>query len=607
MNPIKRNILLYFLLCTLLSFSGCAASSPNPINPETPVSADSPSPTEVPAAYPDDTVTALPATPTPTMIPLFSTSEYYVGVFEARNLSANYLNGITDIDWVSADPSILQVNGNDILGLYAGTTTLTGTYNGSTVTIDVTVYDSTKGSDVSLQTQSILLFPEESFQLAATQSDAVFSVADPAIATVDSDGTVTAHSIGTTTVTAANQTNSIDCKVRVVADDNTYLKSSLPTEYPLTTERTLMISDSFYLFVDKGIYLPENILEKIEMIMATLEKETGLSYSNTKLDNPYVPLTKPVISVINHYEYDYGFGGPDGIVISPYDISIDECGAGVLIHELLHTLQLRNSVDIGAALCEGYAIYNTERFQKMFQFPITVDTYFNNWGSMHQFDEITLENMESSLLFPVDKHPLSYFFVTYLVETYGDQMIYTLIDAITDAVIQSEGVAQAGQINPLGEEAIYQIIKTHTSDTLTEDFYRYFISLEKAYEQKMDLTGVSDGIYYVKYTGTRHFDSTSAWGDLLIDNEITLDYTYAFDYAEKVWGRKAKGISCLITSDAAANYYVDATFYDQYDNVIPVASPLDAWNSCVPGAVKVAIRGVDYCNYSVLSKDLFSE
>jgi len=595
----KRYLLLSCILCAFIAVVGCTAGAQAELSPST----------ELPIVTEKPTPTPMPAPPTPTMAPVLTISEFYAGVFNVYSIAGHYVDGVSDIDWVSSDPSILQVYGNDLIGLYPGETTITGTYNGSTVTADITVYDcGIKSEDVSIQTQNICLFPGESFRLVATQKNAVFASEDSSIASVASDGTVTAHAIGTTTITATNSVNSIDCTVTVVADDGTYLKSSLDTEYPLTQERTVMVSDSFYLIADIGVYLPEDILEKIELIMETMEKETGLSFDNPRLSSEYTTLTKPAITIVNDHAYDYAYGGADGITLSPYDIYLDENGTYVLVHELMHTLQLRNGVDLGDALTEGFAIYYGGLVCDKLPYPKNHDEYYNEWAGMGPFGEITLENTESSLLDPPDNHPFSYFFVRYLDETYGKDRFYEIMDAITKAVRQSEGVAYAGQVNPLSEETLYQLIKEYTGDNLTEEFYRYFSSLEESDWSCMDLSNI-DGVYHVDFEGNGYGSYTSVGGKITFNQEITLDYTYAFDFAEKVWGRKAKGISLSagVMGDDLVMYDVDTTFYDQYDNVIPLNDPYEAAGNAVSGAVKVKLRGVDECICYVNDNYMFSE
>ena len=656
-GSVKRYLLFICMLCMFLFVVGCTAdaqtdsfsdsvtltptvsvaeTSPTdpPVPTEAPVPTEPPvpsatlSPTLIPSSMPEPTEVPLPTvmpeptkvalpTPTPTKIPmptptpapLLNYSSFYAGVFNVYSLAGHYADGVTNIDWVSSDPSILQVRGNDLIGIYPGETTITGTYKGTTVIADVTVYDcGIKGDDVSIQTQSICLFPGESFRLIATQKNAVFTSADPSVATVSSDGTITACAIGTTTVTAKNSKNSIDCTVSVVADDGTYLKSSLDTEYPLIRERTVLESDSFYLIADIGVYLPEDILDKIELIMATMEKETGLSFDNPKLASEYGTLTKPAITVVNASSYDYAYGGADGVTVSPYDIYLDENGTHVLVHELMHTLQLRNGVDLGNALGEGFAIYYSGLVCDKLPYPKNHDEYYNEWACMGPFGEITLENTESSLLTPPDNHPFSYFFVRYLAETYGKDKFYEIMDAITEAVIQAKGAAYAGQVNPLSEEAIYKIIKEHTGDNLTEGFYQYFSSLEEPDWSSMDLSDV-DGVYYVDFEGNRRGSYTSIGGKLRFNQEITLDYTYAFDFAEKVWGRKAKGISlrAYVIDENHITHEVDTTFYDQYGNIIPISDPYEAFQNVAPGAVKVKLSGVDECICYTNDYNMFCE
>lgn len=123
----------------------------------------------------------------------------------------------------------------------------------------------------------------------------------------------------------------------------------------------------------------------------------------------------------------------------------------------------------------------------------------------------------------------------------------------------------------------------------------------------MDLSDV-DGTYYVDFTGNRMYNITSVNGLVKFNQEITLDYTYAFDYAEKVWGRKTKGISLrAIVIDDQMMHEVDTTFYDQNNNVIRVSDLGEAVQNVVPGAVKVTLRGVDECICHVNEYNMFGE
>ena len=123
----------------------------------------------------------------------------------------------------------------------------------------------------------------------------------------------------------------------------------------------------------------------------------------------------------------------------------------------------------------------------------------------------------------------------------------------------------------------------------------------------MDLSE-SDGTYYVDFTGTRGYNITSVNGLVKFNQEITLDYTYAFDFAEKVWGRKAKGISLSagVVKDQVM-YDVDTTFYDQYDNVIAISNLYEAYENGVSGAVKVTLRGENECICYVRDDVMFGE
>ena len=82
------------------------------------------------------------------------------------------------IRWTSADPSIAQVINNELVGIYAGTTKISGTCGNTTVQITVTVERGWKSCDVTLNSNLVNLYPGESFQLIASERNVKYTSSD---------------------------------------------------------------------------------------------------------------------------------------------------------------------------------------------------------------------------------------------------------------------------------------------------------------------------------------------------------------------------------------------------------------------------------------------
>lgn len=114
----------------------------------------------------------------------------------------------TDITFAVDDPSIAKLNGNKVVAVGNGTTTLTATCGKVRATAKITVetapteiqFDSTKGTLTVGNTHTVkaTLLPE-----TTTDTELVWSVCNESIATVDAHGTVTAQGPGSCVITAA--------------------------------------------------------------------------------------------------------------------------------------------------------------------------------------------------------------------------------------------------------------------------------------------------------------------------------------------------------------------------------------------------------------------
>ena len=519
--------------------------------------------------------------------------DFKVPEWTAINIGAYVMGNPGRIRWISEDPSVAQVIDNEIVGIYAGTTKISGTCGNTTVHINVTVEHGYRSNDISLNSQIVTLYPNESYQLIASERGATYTSANPSIVKVSADGVVTGVKAGNTTVTASYNGKQCVCKVTVAENNGSYMNSTLDTKYTITKERILLATNRTFIVLDAGVVIEDKLLENVEILLDKIEKTTGYSFTNTNDKLSSFSDTDRIVIAVSAYGSAYAH--TNGVVIAPYDITIEECGANVLAHELLHVVQHRNTVYCGNALTEGFAeyfgidVYNNLPFCRN-----TYDENYNSWSNFEMaFEGITLtpDNIEYYLMHSPDSHPTSYFFVSYLVKTYGKGVIKELQTAITEEFIKRFSFAAGGGIQEdFTEEDMFAIIKSKTSANVAKDFLAYFNGLEKQTQaKKLDLSGVT-GVFYEKFTG--HMTGSYLdldGGDIYLNGPLVIDFTHAIDYVEKVFGRKAKGINVsnlIIYEDHIDE--VPVIYYDAAGNVVKMPEDFDTNFEMMP-AVRVKI------------------
>ena len=518
-------------------------------------------------------------------------SDFNIEEWQVINIESFIKGTYGDINWISEDPSIAQVIGNELVAIYAGKTKISGTCGETTVHINVTVEHGYMSSDVVLNSHVVTLYPDETFQLIANERNVSYTSEDSSIAKVSDDGVVTGVNPGNTTITATYDGKECVCKVTVAENDGSYVTVDLDTKYTITKERVLLATDRTFIILDAGVVIEDNLLKNIEILLDKIETRTGYSFTNTndKIDN----YCRRIVIAVNAEGAAYSCD--TGVVVAPYDITLEECGANVLTHELLHLVQHKNSVSCGNSITEGYAGYfGMEVYQNLPFCESYYDEEYNNWLNFeYAFQDITLteDNIEQYLVNPPDEHPISYFFVKYLVETYGENKLKEIQSAITDEFMSRFGYANAAGVHEeFSEEDMFEIVKSKTSSKVAKDFLAYFNKLEKRNEEKRcDLSEQTD-VLYVGFTGHRlgsYFDFNG--GEVILSGPLVIDFTNAIDYAEKVFGRKIKGISVdgeIVNDDSFEK--VPVIYYDANGNEIKDPTYFDCEESTLP-AVKVKV------------------
>lgn len=215
---------------------------PNPVTSDTPAPSDSaaPQPSDSGAPQPSGSqdpeggTDEIPAGQTATGFTLslseFSLSNRYPDPVKL-NVTFSPAGSTGTITWESSDPSIVTVDQNGLVspGGTTGTATITATMAGG-YTQTCKVYNSvTSGSGSSSGSESsasgTLSLNRTDFTLSeagakwqlkvsGTSSNPTWSISDSSVATISGDGTVTAVSRGTTTVTATVDGQTLTCIVR---------------------------------------------------------------------------------------------------------------------------------------------------------------------------------------------------------------------------------------------------------------------------------------------------------------------------------------------------------------------------------------------------------
>lgn len=258
------------------------------------------------------------------------------------------------------------------------------------------------------------------------------------------------------------------------------LSGNASDEY-VTTKPEYVVHDDFILFLDEEVKVKGNTLELIEKLIRIAEKESGLYMKN---DSPYSEISGnetdwlygndvfPGVDTTGEkfhiYVVDYDVSTPcaygQSIVINPMDLEIEEGNGSVILHEVLHCLQIRNGVLMDSIMDEGFATYLTGRIcDKDEEMNFNFDATMNYSG----YDrEITKENAEKIFCEEKEANWENYLygfrFVTYLFETYGES-IYR--DIMEDACPQD-----FNSYSCLSSAEVVVFIKENTADTVFEDF-----------------------------------------------------------------------------------------------------------------------------------------
>ena len=231
-----------------------------------------------------------------------------------------------------------------------------------------------------------------------------------------------------------------------VADPPLVLSGDVSDQYT-TKKQEYVVSDKFVLYLDKGVTVNGNVMTIIKRIMDDIEKQTGLKYNVNTIYSKYAtdvceinfdeprkfravdPQNKKIgIYVVNdNSKTPYAF--ESGILVTANDILLDTGNNSAVIHELCHTVHLRNGENLGGIMTEGFATYMT---MKVIENDKTLNSDFDSMSNYSNYEtEITKETAEDLFINTSDtwdRYLYGFRFTNFLYKTYGDKVFINILN-----------------------------------------------------------------------------------------------------------------------------------------------------------------------------------
>ena len=263
------------------------------------------------------------------------------------------------------------------------------------------------------------------------------------------------------------------------------LSGNAEDEY-VTTKQEYIESDEFILFLDTGMTVNGAIEEQIKTIVKLVEKEMGYKLINDsrfsldkESDIDWLYGEGAFDGVDPNMEKFHIYAVPDGgctplyasysIILNQIDLNIPEGEGRTIVHEMTHAVQLTNGVDMGTTMNEGIATYLTGKICDKdeiltFSFDATQNYLFE-----YRSIPITVDNSEQEFLQDFgdtwDNYIYGYHFITYLCETYGEDIYLDIF---------AEATKRAGnQALSYTDSLLTDLIKEMTAETVFTDFAKW--------------------------------------------------------------------------------------------------------------------------------------
>lgn len=315
-----------------------------------------------------------------------------------------------------------------------------------------------------------------------------------------------------------------------------------------TTDYVYLEGELIDICLDKDVTYHGNLLSDVEKIMRKIEEITGLSYypdfslyaaasrcgGTRELyfgcdpfpEHPEHSDKLQLIVVVDRDNIglsNCALGNQLVVVDTAFDLYDEECGPAVLVHELMHTIQERNSHHLlidGDKLAEGYAAYHEHVIcDALPEFPFPEDrrTYYRDF--IGTLNAETAEEVCTTPFLPIygtidEQYYVGYGMIQYMIEQAGGEETFNRF--LENASARVENYYDTISVD-IQRDALLEVYG--------DDFYQKFGAW---YEANHTCTNRSDSIWGV-YIGSDDDLSYNEFRSMIYDAEpgsiVTLDRT----------------------------------------------------------------------------------
>lgn len=315
------------------------------------------------------------------------------------------------------------------------------------------------------------------------------------------EATTTTTTVATTTTNATTTTAPVEEEIKVDPTENKgkAVKIELSGDKNdsfVTEEACYAVTENAILYFSEGVTVRGDIGECAEKKLADVERITGLdfkvkveseydiqpaidlyfgegNFEGLNADNTYVN-----ILIVNLENDEIEWADHNHALLDDEDLYFEAEVSNVAHHELIHVVFLNNYVDLGATLDEGIAEFYTEKLMKEYknQTWSWVQYYFP-----YDFDDSSILNGKDGFECNfVNEENRSYhytyglFFVHFLYETYGENILNDIGKAATDDKFDSSYDPNDESTIKADDEQLKNIIISVTEDDVFEKFAQWY-------------------------------------------------------------------------------------------------------------------------------------
>ena len=252
-------------------------------------------------------------------------------------------------------------------------------------------------------------------------------------------------------------------------------------EWYTAPEHVYLEDDNMVVFIYDGVTVPCNLLDKIYNYIDIVEEKSGFEFDNdTKFaaakhtDHSWLfdetfagvdPFAEKFTVYIAPHNESISSAFNSYILINPtIDNILDDSCALDFVHELSHVYHLRNGVDMGRIMTEGYATYMADVI--LTEHPeLLCESHADESYRLVGVD-VTKDNAKELFLesfsFDYDNYCYGYNLMHFLFETYGDSIFRDILKSACENIGEYD--------YEISTSAACEAIIKNTSETVFEDF-----------------------------------------------------------------------------------------------------------------------------------------